>query len=242
MAHSESAQCPQCGSIARDRFLFWCFRKRSPESLGARVLETSPRLGQEYRDAMGAWFSYTCSDYDLSAHKGVVQLVTGFRTDRITYGPDGATLVAVDGRPAGIVTVADPIKETTHEALRALHSEGIRIVMLTGDNRTTAEAVAKHLDRPMSALGIVFLAIQAYEYSLLAHEGQAPADFIAAADHLVAATGQRARSEDEESASFFHAPGHLLRGCARCFDIARPRRHTGIQHGITFGIEDRQCR
>jgi SAM-dependent methyltransferase len=74
VAHSESAQCPQCGSIARDRFLFWCFRKRSPESLGARVLETSPRLGQEYRDAMGAWFTYTCSDYDLSAHKGVVQL------------------------------------------------------------------------------------------------------------------------------------------------------------------------
>lgn len=74
VAHSESAQCPQCGSIARDRFLFWCFRKRSPESLGVRVLETSPRLGQDYRDAMGAWFSYTCSDYDLSAHRGVVRL------------------------------------------------------------------------------------------------------------------------------------------------------------------------
>lgn len=73
-AHSESAQCPRCGAIARDRFLFWCFRKRTPESLGARVLETSPRMGQEYRDAMGAWFDYTCSDYDLSAHKGVVQL------------------------------------------------------------------------------------------------------------------------------------------------------------------------
>jgi SAM-dependent methyltransferase len=74
VAHSESAQCPQCGSIARDRFLFWCFRKRSDDSLGKAVLETSPRLGQEYRDAMAAWFDYTCSDYDLSAHKGVVQL------------------------------------------------------------------------------------------------------------------------------------------------------------------------
>ena len=51
--------------------------------------------------------------------------------------------VAVDGRPAGLVGVADPIKPTTHEAIEALHREGIKVVMLTGDNRTTAEAVAK---------------------------------------------------------------------------------------------------
>ena len=60
---------------------------------------------------------------------------------------DGQTVmfVAVDGRPAGLVGVADPIKETTPEAIRQLHDEGLRIVMLTGDNRTTAEAVAKKL-------------------------------------------------------------------------------------------------
>jgi P-type Cu+ transporter len=51
--------------------------------------------------------------------------------------------VAVDGRMAGLVCVADPIKETTSGALEALRKEGLRIVMLTGDNRTTAEAVAK---------------------------------------------------------------------------------------------------
>jgi Cu+-exporting ATPase len=51
--------------------------------------------------------------------------------------------VAVDGRPAGLVGVADPIKPTTDEAIEALHREGIKVVMLTGDNRTTAEAVAK---------------------------------------------------------------------------------------------------
>jgi len=55
-------------------------------------------------------------------------------------------LVAVDGRPAGLLGVADPIKETTPEAIRELHKEGLRIVMLTGDNRATAEAVAKKLD------------------------------------------------------------------------------------------------
>jgi Cu+-exporting ATPase len=53
--------------------------------------------------------------------------------------------VVVDGKLAGLVGVADPIKESTPEAIRALHAEGIRIVMLTGDSRTTAGAVAKRL-------------------------------------------------------------------------------------------------
>ena len=58
---------------------------------------------------------------------------------------DGQTVmfVVVDGKPAGLVGVADPVKETTREAIEALHRDGIRVVMLTGDNRTTAEAVAK---------------------------------------------------------------------------------------------------
>jgi len=54
--------------------------------------------------------------------------------------------VVVDGRTAGLVGVADPIKESTPEAIRQLHDEGIRIVMLTGDSRTTAEAVARRLN------------------------------------------------------------------------------------------------
>jgi len=51
----------------------------------------------------------------------------------------------VDGKPAGLLGVADPIKETTPAAVKQLHAEGIRIVMLTGDSRTTAEAVARKL-------------------------------------------------------------------------------------------------
>lgn len=60
---------------------------------------------------------------------------------------DGQTVmfVAVDGRPTGLLGVADPIKPSTPEALQRLRQEGIRIVMLTGDNRTTAEAVARKL-------------------------------------------------------------------------------------------------
>ena len=53
--------------------------------------------------------------------------------------------VGVDGRPAGLVGVADPIKETTPQAIEALHAEGLRIVMLTGDSETTARAVAGKL-------------------------------------------------------------------------------------------------
>jgi Cu+-exporting ATPase len=64
-----------------------------------------------------------------------------------TLRRDGQTVMflAVDGKAAGLLGVADPIKETTAEAVRALHQDGIRIVMLTGDNRTTAEVVARKL-------------------------------------------------------------------------------------------------
>ncbi|MGZ5444658.1 MAG: heavy metal translocating P-type ATPase [Thermoanaerobaculia bacterium] len=60
---------------------------------------------------------------------------------------DGQTVmfVIVDGKAAGLISVADPVKETTAEAIRELHAEGLRIVMLTGDSRTTAQAVAKRL-------------------------------------------------------------------------------------------------
>ena len=54
--------------------------------------------------------------------------------------------VAIDGRAAGMVGVADPIKASTPEAIRDLHVEGVKVVMLTGDSRTTAEAVANRLN------------------------------------------------------------------------------------------------
>ena len=61
---------------------------------------------------------------------------------------DGATVIfmTVENKVAGLLAIADPIKETTYEAIKALHEQGIRIVMLTGDNRRTAEAVAKKLN------------------------------------------------------------------------------------------------
>jgi Cu+-exporting ATPase len=64
-----------------------------------------------------------------------------------TLRTNGQTImfVTVDQQPAGLIGVADPIKETTPDAVKQLHAEGIRIVMLTGDSRTTAEAVARKL-------------------------------------------------------------------------------------------------
>ena len=60
---------------------------------------------------------------------------------------DGQTVmyVAVDGHPAGLVGVEDPVKATTGEALREIHAQGLRVIMLTGDSKTTAQAVARKL-------------------------------------------------------------------------------------------------
>jgi len=69
----------------------------------------------------------------------------GERAERMRA--DGATAVflAVNGKAAGIIAIADPVKASTRDALAALKADGIRVVMLTGDNRTTALAVAKRL-------------------------------------------------------------------------------------------------
>jgi Cu+-exporting ATPase len=67
------------------------------------------------------------------------------RSEKYRQEAQTVMFVVVDGKSAGLLGVADPIKESTPEAIRQLHELGIRIVMLTGDSRTTAEAVAKRL-------------------------------------------------------------------------------------------------
>ena len=106
-------------------------------------------------------------DFDAPAGKGVTGIVDNKRLalgnarflgemsiDTSALSPeaerlrgDGATAVflAVDGKAACVIAVADPIKKTTSDALRALAADGVRVVMLTGDNRTTAQAVARLL-------------------------------------------------------------------------------------------------
>jgi Cu+-exporting ATPase len=67
------------------------------------------------------------------------------RAEELRGGGQTVMFVAVENRLAGLLGVSDPIKPTTPEAIRALHDDGVRIVMLTGDNRTTAAVVAKNL-------------------------------------------------------------------------------------------------
>ena len=67
------------------------------------------------------------------------------RADTMRGEAQTVMFLAVDGSLAGLVGVADPIKESAPEAVKGLQRDGIRVVMLTGDNQTTAEAVAKRL-------------------------------------------------------------------------------------------------
>lgn len=67
------------------------------------------------------------------------------RADEHRSRAEGVMFVAIDGRPAGLLVVADPVKDSAADAIAELHRDGIRIVMLTGDNRRTAEAVARQV-------------------------------------------------------------------------------------------------
>jgi Cu+-exporting ATPase len=81
----------------------------------------------------------------LMAEAGVPFGALEAAADRNRSGGATALFVAVDGKPAGVIAIADPIKATTAAALETLRADGIRIVMLTGDNRITAQAVADKL-------------------------------------------------------------------------------------------------
>jgi Cu+-exporting ATPase len=67
------------------------------------------------------------------------------QADKLRDQGQTVMLIAIAGKAAGLIGVADPIKESTAEAIRDLHAEGIKIVMLTGDNQITAQAVAGKL-------------------------------------------------------------------------------------------------
>ena len=132
--------------------------KASEHPLGAAIVAAAIKRGMKLADPV---------DFDSPTGKGVTGTVEGrkmlignaaFLTgegidvkvlaeEADDLRRDGATAIfaAIDGEPAGVFAIADPIKETTPQAIAALHAEGVRIVMLTGDNRTTAEAVARKL-------------------------------------------------------------------------------------------------
>ena len=71
--------------------------------------------------------------------------VSGFSTEAERLGASGKSplYAAIDGRLAAIIAVSDPVKETTPQAIKSLHELGLKVAMITGDNRLTAEAIAR---------------------------------------------------------------------------------------------------
>jgi P-type Cu+ transporter len=67
------------------------------------------------------------------------------RADLLRQKGETVVLAAVNGKPAGVIAVSDPIKSSTREAVRSLRADGLRLLMLTGDNHTTAAAIAREL-------------------------------------------------------------------------------------------------
>ncbi len=105
------------------------FQSVTGQGAKAEVLGKQVAVGNEklMRDA-GAWDDELASRADEHRKQGQTVM-----------------FVSVDGKPAGLLGVADPIKKTTPEAIRQLHAAGLKVVMMTGDNAATAEAVAREI-------------------------------------------------------------------------------------------------
>ena len=122
-----------------------CARRRSA-SLDVSKVEEFDFADRQGRDRQGRRQDRRCSAMRTSWHRSASKPRPLHEQGERLRG-DGATVinVAVDGRLAGLFAIADPVKASTPDALKALAAEGIKVVMLTGDNRTTAKAVARQL-------------------------------------------------------------------------------------------------
>jgi Cu+-exporting ATPase len=132
----------------------------------------------------------TIGNQSMIEELGDVSNDLAVRAEALRRDGQTAMFVAVDHQVAGLLGVADPIKSSTPDALRALRSEGIEVVMVTGDNRTTAETVAKKLGierveagvLPEQKVGIVERLKAAGRTVAMAGDGINDAPALAAAD------------------------------------------------------------
>ena len=117
------------------------------EDRGVRILPASGFASETGRGVRGLVEGrrVELGNAELMKSRGIDPSPVMDRADELRRDGQTVLLVAVDGRLAGLVAVADPIRATTADAVRRLKEEGLHLVMLTGDNRTTAEAVARHL-------------------------------------------------------------------------------------------------
>jgi Cu+-exporting ATPase len=134
-----------------------CLEQASEHPLAAAILQGAKDKGVKLTPVMG-FESLTGKGVKGTVEGRTVALGNAELLDTLNIAKDdggkaealrreGQTVIflTVNGKVAGLLSVADPIKATTAEAIQSLHKEGLRIVMLTGDHRTTAEAVAKAL-------------------------------------------------------------------------------------------------
>jgi Cu+-exporting ATPase len=119
---------------------------------GAHDRGVVPPKAQDFRSLTGKGVTGTVEGRSLTV--GTVSFLTDLSVETkhllelaepLRQQGQTVMFVAIDDKPAGLLGVADPIKSSTPEAIDLLHREGLRIVMLTGDSRTTAEAVARRL-------------------------------------------------------------------------------------------------
>jgi len=132
--------------------------RASEHPLAAAVVAAARERGQtlaaarDFRSVTGrgvagtvAGRSVAVGTRDFLAGLGVDPVALVDRAEALRREGQTVVFVAVDGAPAGLLGIADPIKPTTPEALASLRADGLRVVMLTGDGRSTAEAVARTL-------------------------------------------------------------------------------------------------
>jgi Cu+-exporting ATPase len=119
---------------------------------GARARVVALEAGGEFESVTGKGVTGTVAGRRVLLGNSSLLVGAGIDAAPLTeraeaLRADGQTVmfVAVDGKLAGLIGVSDPIKESSAEALRQLHDEGVRVVMATGDSRTTAAAVARKL-------------------------------------------------------------------------------------------------
>ena len=119
---------------------------------GAQEKGVSPKNAESFQSLTGKGVTGKVEGHDVAlGNRALLDDLHvdpgGLATKAEDLRKDGQTVmfVAVDGKAAGLLGGADPIKETTAEAVKQLHDDGIRIVMLTGDTKTTAESVSKKL-------------------------------------------------------------------------------------------------
>jgi Cu+-exporting ATPase len=119
---------------------------------GAQAKELALAAVAEFRSLTGKGVSgivdgrtVTLGNRALFEERAIALDVLSARAEELRRDGQTVMFVAIDGRPAGLLGVADPIKESTHEAVQLLREDGIRLIMLTGDSRTTAEAVARKI-------------------------------------------------------------------------------------------------